>query len=88
MNTYMHGRKDGILKNKVKIFCKNINVVDWINSYNVNRRKYANWNNVKSNVNNNFPISIVQGSSIGPKLFYLLINDSSVVTKLYLIICR
>ena len=76
-------RTDGTLQNKISYFCDNQSFVNWIDSCYQNRGQYTTCNNVKSNVLNNFPISIVQGSSIGPKIFNFYINDLAGCSNLY-----
>ena len=65
----------GILNEKIKFFSKNNCLANWIDSYYKDREQYTLWNCEKSNTLKNFPISIVQGSSLGPKAFNLYLND-------------
>ena len=76
-------RTDGILQNKVKYYCKGKKTSSWISSYYEHRNQYTVWNSEKSNVKENFPISIVQGSSLGPRMFNVYLNDIVSCSKFF-----
>ena len=76
-------KTDGLLQNKVKYYCKGKKPSSWINSYYEHRKQYTGWNSEKSSVKENFPISIVQGSSLGPRMFNVYLNDIVSCSKFF-----
>ena len=74
-------RTDGTLQNKIKYYTQSNKITNWIDSYYKNRKQFTEWSSSKSKTVNNHSISIVQGSSIGPKIFNLYINELPKISK-------
>ena len=68
-------KTDGILQNKIKYYSKSEKLTNWIDSYYKNRKQFTQWGKTASEIVNNHPISIVQGSNLGSKMFNYYIND-------------
>ena len=65
-----------ILPAKLKHYFSNEKTVNLISSFFKNRQQYVQFaDNIKSTTANNFDISVVQGSALGPNCFSLYIND-------------
>ena len=75
-------RTNGELQNKIKYYSKNDQITNWFNSYFKDRMQFTNWGNASSDIVKNHPISIIQGSKNGPKLFNLMINELPKITNL------
>ena len=75
-------RTDGCLQNKIKYYCQNDQITNWIDSYFKNRQQFTSWGNYISNKVQNHPISVIQGSKSGPDLYNLYVNDLSKSTDL------
>ena len=60
---------------KFEYYCQNNIAKSWISNFFLNRRQYTKWNDKVSSTVQCYNKSIVQGSSIGPKIFNLFIND-------------
>ena len=70
------------LQNKIRYYSKNDHITNWFNSYFKDRMQFTNWGNASSETVKNHPISIIQGSKNGPKLFNLMINELPKITNL------
>ena len=68
-------KTDGILQNKIRYYSKSEKMTNWIDSYYKNRKQFTQWGKTASEIVNNHPISIVQGSNLGSKMFNYYIND-------------
>ena len=69
------------LISKFHYYCQNNTAKSWISDFFLNRRQFTKWNNYVSNTELCYDKSIVQGSSIGPKMFNLFINDITTASK-------
>ena len=78
-------KTDGTLQFKVNHFLQNEKITNWLHSYFQNRKQFTSWENNKSEVIDNFEISVVQGSTLGPHMFNLYINDLNGASSLYTI---
>ena len=74
---------DKILQNKLRYYTQNDKLTNWVDSFYRNRRQYTTWEDRNSNLLNNHNISIVQGSSMGPKLFNVYLNDLPYVSEYF-----
>ena len=74
---------DKILQTKIKYYTKDDKVTDWIDNFYKDRQQYTMWDNSKSELIKNYNISIVQGSSMGPKLFNIFLNDLPNASKIF-----
>ena len=77
---------DGTLQEKMYYYTQSEAVRDWINSFFKDRKQFTTWNEATSDVVWTHKVSIVQGSSIGPKLFNLYINELPKVSKLFCVL--
>ena len=66
---------ENILQTKIKYYTGDNNITNWIDSFYKNRQQYTLWEDQKSDIIKNHNISIVQGSSMGPRLFNVYVND-------------
>ncbi len=71
-----------ILIDKLKYYGCDAKTQSWFKSFFTNRRQYVQIENTKSNTIHNHDISVVQGSTCGPKMFSVYINDLPEVTNL------
>ena len=65
----------GILQDKNKYYTKNDKITNWIDTFYKERKQFTVWDDARSKLVTNHNISIVQGSSMGPKLFNIHLND-------------
>ena len=79
-------KTDGCLQNKITYYSKNKKITNWVDSYYTDRVQFTNWEKCNSDKVKNHEISIVQGSSLGPKIFNLYINDLPKISKLQTIL--
>ena len=70
-----------ILKKKLKYYTGSDKLVNWITSFYTNRQQYCSWDNNNSKMLKNHPISIVQGSSLGPRIFNIYSNDFPMINN-------
>ena len=68
------------LINKFDYYCQNNVAKNWIANFFQNRQQFTKWNNYESTIEQCFNKSIVQGSTIGPKMFNVIINDITKVS--------
>ena len=79
-------KTEGSLQNKITYYSKNIKITNWVDSYYTDRVQFTNWEKCNSGKVKNHQISIVQGSSLGPKIFNLYINDLPKISNLQTIL--
>ena len=72
-----------ILQSKIKYYTGSDKITNWINSFYKNRTQYTTWEDSQSELIKNHNISVVQGSSMGPKLFNVYLNDLPSVSELF-----
>ena len=71
-----------ILPTKLAHYGLTKSATNWFNTYLENRSQYVNWCGTNSETIDLHPISVVQGSNIGPTLFNIYIQDLQSHTKL------
>jgi hypothetical protein len=79
-------KTEGSLQNKITYYSKNEKITKWVNSYYTDRVRFTNWEKCNSSKVKNHEITIVQGSSLGPKIFNLYINDLPKISNLQTIL--
>ena len=79
-------KTEGSLQNKINYYSKNEKITKWVDSYYTDRVQFTNWEKCNSSKVKNHEISIVQGSSLGPKIFNLYINDLPKISNLQTIL--
>ena len=72
-----------ILQSNIKYYTGSNKITNWIDSFYKDRHQYTKWEETVSETIKNQNISIVQDSSLVPKLFNMYLNDLSGVSDLF-----
>ena len=68
-------KTNGILQYKTRYYSKSEKITNWTDSYYKNRKQFSQWGKTASEIVNKHPISIVQRSNLGSKMFNYFISD-------------
>ena len=79
-------KTNGQLQQKIDYYTKSSILTNWIDSYYRERRQFTVWEGENSTTLKNHDISIVQGSSMGPKMFNIYVNDLPNITNCYTVL--
>ena len=79
-------KTNGQLQQKIDYYTKSSILTNWIDSYYRERSQFTVWEGENSTTLKNHDISIVQGSSMGPKMFNIYVNDLPNITNCYTVL--